>query len=99
MLYGLTFRHVRCHLSLGKVLSELEAQRARIDRAIAALQRIRDGRKGPAPRPKTRGRSRHRVASKRRAAQRGNPAKLGAVIKFTGPFNVASTAGGHSAIR
>jgi hypothetical protein len=50
VLYGRTVRRVRCDLSLAKLVADLKLQRARIDRAVAVLERIRAGR-GTCPTP------------------------------------------------
>jgi len=69
-------------LSVAKLLAHLKAQRARLDRAIAALERIRESRGESVVRPKAGGRRKHRIARKRAASRRTKPA---AIIPFAPP--------------
>jgi hypothetical protein len=86
---------VRWDLSVARVLAELKARRARIDRAIAALERIRDSRNEPIARPKASRHRRYRAASRRAASRRTKPAKPAAIIPFAEPGSTPEvTAGG-----
>lgn len=69
-------------MSLAKLLAHLKAQRARLDLAIVALERIRDSREEGVPQPKAGRRRRHQPARKRKASRRTKPA---AIIQFAPP--------------
>ena len=79
-------------MSVAKLLAHLKAQRVRLDRAIAVLERIRDSRGESVPQPKSGRRRRHRSARKRAASRRTKPAKPAVIIPFA-PQDVATRAG------
>jgi hypothetical protein len=69
-------------LSLRQVLSDLKAQRVRIDRAIATLERIRDSRGMSVPPRKADRRRRRQAAGRGAHSGRKNLAKPGRIIPF-----------------
>jgi len=72
-------------LSVAKLLAHLKTQRVRLDRAIAALERIRDSRGDSVPQPKAGKRRSQRTARKRAASRRTKPATPASIIPFAPP--------------
>lgn len=79
-------------MSVAKLLAHLKARRARLDQAIAALERICDSRGESVPQPQARRRGRYRTTRKRAASRRTKPAKPAAIIPFAPPASAQDIA-------
>ena len=76
-------------MSVAKLLAHLKTQRVRLDRAIAALERIRDSRGEHVPQPQAGRRRRHQTARKRAASRR---TKSATIIPFAPPASAQDVA-------